>query len=135
MSATDNTTAPVIEVPPKDETIAETPAQSAPVNTTTAATATGVNATGPKVTPVQRLNSVYKKAKQTVTEAVTEAQKALNEKKPAQASANTTSNDTTTAIEPENETSVTATSTTTEKKAASGLNTTLKDLLNRVKVV
>jgi phenylalanyl-tRNA synthetase alpha subunit len=121
MSATDNTIAPVIETPPKDQTLTETPVQSAPVNATTTAIATGVNATGPKVTPVQRLSSVYKKAKQTVTEAVTEAQKALHEKKSTQTNEATT----------EREAADVTTETAAEKKVASG---PLKDLLDRVKV-
>lgn len=128
MTVTENTALPVIEVPPKDEIST----QSAPVNTTTAATATGVNAAGPKVTPVQRLSTVYRKAKQTMTDAVTEAQKALNEKKHTQSSANAP----TTGTDAARETSNVAIESTApaEKKTANGFNTTFKDLLNRVKV-
>ncbi|GAN08807.1 hypothetical protein MAM1_0224d08323 [Mucor ambiguus] len=124
--------APVLEVPPKD-----TVTESAPVNhtTTTAATATGVNATGPKVTPVQRLSSVYKKAKQTVTDAVAEANKAINEKKAAKPATTATDADadaaiTSTAADPVTTSQV---PTTTQDKKVETSNIAFKDLLARVK--
>ena len=135
-TATTASEAPVLQVPPKD-----TVTEPAPVNhtATTAATATGVNATGPKATPVQRLSSVYKKAKQTVTDAVAEANKAINEKKAAKPA--TTATDAaaaaaaaaTTSVDPVTTTSVAAPTETHDKKVGTS-NVAFKDLLARVKV-
>lgn len=131
--------APVLQVSPKD-----TVTEPAPVNhtATTAATATGVNATGPKTTPVQRLSSVYKKAKQTVTDAVAEANKAINEKKVSKP-ATTTATDAdaaaaapagaaTTAEDPVTTTSEAPTATHEKKVGTSSV--AFKDLLARIKV-
>ncbi|CAO3639659.1 unnamed protein product [Mucor fragilis] len=130
--------APVLQVSPKD-----TVTEPAPVNhtATTAATATGVNATGPKTTPVQRLSSVYKKAKQTVTDAVAEANKAINEKKVSKP-ATTTATDAdaaaaapagaaTTAEDPVTTTSEAPTATHEKKVGTSSV--AFKDLLARIK--
>jgi len=137
-TTTDTSEALVLQVPPKDSVT-----ETAPVNHTasTAATATGVNATGPKVTPVQRLSSVYKKAKQTVTDAVAEANKAINEKKAAKPAAATTEGastdaDAVTAVTTATDpvaTSQQAPTATQDKKVGSS-NIAFKDLLARVKV-
>lgn len=136
-TTTATTEAPVLDVPPKD-TVNET----APVNTTTAATATGVNATGPKVTPIQRLSSVYNKAKQTVTDAVAEANKAINEKKTAKPTttsevAETPAVATTAAHVSVAETTdpVQTSETATQDKKVGTSNVAFKDLLARVKVI
>ncbi|KAL7310365.1 hypothetical protein PS15m_009877 [Mucor circinelloides] len=135
-TATDTSEAPALQVPPKDSAT-----ETAPANHTasTAATATGVNATGPKVTPVQRLSSVYKKAKQTVTDAVAEANKAINEKKAAKPAATATEGATT---DTDAVTAVTTTAdpvatsqvpTATQGKKVGTSNIAFKDLLARVK--
>lgn len=136
-TATDTSEAPALQVPPKDSAT-----ETAPANHTasTAATATGVNATGPKVTPVQRLSSVYKKAKQTVTDAVAEANKAINEKKATKPAAAATEGATT---DTDAVTAVTTTAdpvatsqvpTATQGKKVGTSNIAFKDLLARVKV-
>ncbi|KAG2189909.1 hypothetical protein INT46_005344 [Mucor plumbeus] len=129
------TEAPVLDLPPKD-TVNET----APINATTAATATGVNARGPKVTPIQRLSSVYNKAKQTVSSAVAEANKAINEKKTAKPTTTNKVADTAdiaaTAAHvsaAENTDPVQTTETATQDKKVGTSNIAFKDLLARVK--
>lgn len=131
------TEAPVLDLPPKD-TVNET----APINATTAATATGVNARGPKVTPIQRLSSVYNKAKQTVSSAVAEANKAINEKKTAKPTTTNKVADTAdiaaTAAHvsaAENTDPVQTTETATQDKKVGTSNIAFKDLLARVKVI
>lgn len=137
---TNTATAPVIEVPPKDESpavinvddhVVNTETTTAPVTTTT------------KVTPAQRLNSVFTKARQTVTDAVSDAQKALNERKTInQATATTATTATTTTVAAAVPSGTTTTTTeaivnsapeATDKKAG-GPNNTFKGILNRFKV-
>lgn len=134
MSDPVNTTAseaPVLEVPPED-TVSTEPAPVNHTTTTTAATATGVNATGPKVTPVQRLSSVYKKAKQTVTDAVAEANKAITEKKAAKPA--TVDTDADAVATPAAAATTTTTTAAQDKKVGGTSNIAFKDLLARVKV-
>lgn len=133
--STAETAAPVLEVPPKDETPATINVEEhqatneAPVNIETAATTTPSAA---KVTPVQRLNSVFNKAKQTFTDVYSEAQKAINEKKTTITAATTS---TPAAADAPDVQAVTTTTPTDKKVGATAAATaTFKDILNRVKV-
>lgn len=134
MSTTiENTTAaPAIEVPPKNETPAIINVEDHPVNTETTTPVITDAPAAVKVTPTQRLNSVFIKAKQTVTDVVSEAQKALNERK-----TNATTAATTADVAPTTTTTSTAPDAVTSdiaNKKEGGPNYTFKDILNRVKV-
>ncbi|GAA5813587.1 hypothetical protein MFLAVUS_007070 [Mucor flavus] len=141
---TNTATAPVIEVPPKDETPAVINVDDHVVNTetTTAPVTTREPTTTTKVTPAQRLNSVFTKARQTVTDAVSDAQKALSERKTnnqaTTTTAATTTTTTTAAAVPTDATTITTGAVVnsapevTDKKAG-GPNNTFKGILNRVK--
>ncbi|KAG2233102.1 hypothetical protein INT48_005846 [Thamnidium elegans] len=135
-----NTAAPVIEVPSKDETPAVINVDDHAVNTETTTapvTAREPTAAATKVTPAQRLNSVFTKARQTVTDAVSDAQKAINERKANNpATTTTTTTTTTTAAAPTDTTTTEAVVNSapepTDKKVG-GPNNTFKGILNRVK--
>ncbi|GAA5804697.1 hypothetical protein HPULCUR_010200 [Helicostylum pulchrum] len=138
-------TAPVIEVPPKDETPAVINVDDHVVHTETVTTTREPTAATTKVTPAQRLSSVFTKARQTVTDAVSDAQKALNERKANnQAATTATATATATTPAPAPAPAPTPADTTTatteavvnsapEDKKVGGPNNTFKGILNRVK--
>lgn len=131
------TVSPVIEAPPRIDSPAVIDVDEPPVNTTStiiSAPATAAAAAA-KPTPLQRLNSVLVKAKQTVTDVVSEVQKVLNERKinatNAVATPEVTPPTTTTAdFSPTTTNPVDVTSDKKEGKP----NSTFKDILNHVKV-
>lgn len=134
---------PVIEVPPKNQTPAIINVDDSTINTeeattpiinqvsTTEVPATEAHATV-KVSPTQRLSSVFAKAKQTVTVAVSDAQKAINERKAHHNAAPTATTTNTTGEVSEAPNNTDATLPTDKKEGKP--NQTFKDILNRVKV-
>lgn len=130
------TVSPVIEAPPRIDSPAVIDVDEPPVNTTfTITSAPATAAAAAKPTPLQRLNSVFVKAKQTVTDVVSDAQKVLNERKinatNAAATPEVTLPNTTTAdFSPTTTNPVDVTSNKKEGKP----NRTFKDILNHVKV-
>lgn len=139
-------TTPVPPVPLKDEI---NPASAAviqvddhPVNTETIQAQEHI--TIMRVTPVHRLSSVFNKAKQSMTDAVSDAQKAINERNTHKKStdvANATTTDSANSTNIDTSTPVTTvshgdatTSETTGKNPGGGPNNAFKGILNRVKV-
>lgn len=123
-TTTTTTTNPVVNAPHNDTTVA--PAvidtiEDHPVNNTTTTAASNPNA---KVTPIQRINSLYNKAKHSFNEVLTDAQRAVNEKSNAQS---TTTAEATTNEAPHN-------NNIAEKKVGASNNASFKDILNRIKV-
>ncbi|KAI9358397.1 hypothetical protein BD770DRAFT_443104 [Pilaira anomala] len=138
-------TTPVLPVPLKDEI---NPASAAviqvdghPVNTETTQAQEHITIT--RVTLVQHLSSVFNKAKQSMTDAVSDAQKAINERNTHKKStdvanatttdsANSTNIDTSTPVTTSSNGNVTK-SETTGKNPGGGPNNAIKGILNRVK--
>lgn len=122
-TASVNTEVPFHHETPADDTTQEHHATDSTGGVpNTAATTTENKPVAVKVTPIQRINTVYNKAKQTLNEVISDAQKNVNEK-----------NATTTATETVGQSATTAdTAPHVDKKV--GTHNTWKDILNRAKV-
>lgn len=126
MSTIEATTIP--EVPPKDETTAPATINVEEQHQEATAPVTTDDATTTKVTPVQRINSVLNKAKKTLTDVYSDAQKAITEKKTPTAAADAPQ------VEEAAAPTTTNKTTTDNKNLGATATAAFKDIFNRLKV-